>query len=168
MTIETLLGDLLAALKENTAAATAHTDMLKVLSTKAKPAESSAPATTAPAPKAAAAAEPEDDEAPKPRTRAAKAPAEPAPVKRAAKVKPPTEKDMVEKTKAFLDAAYEGLAEDEESDDADADFEARKAFVKKVLAKHGDGATKMSLVSEDLRQACLDALGTYEPEEDVA
>lgn len=166
MSIENLLGDLLAAFKENTAALAAHTDLLNKLSSSKAASTTPAPVTKTPS------AEPEaEEDSPKPRTRATKAAAEPAPTKRAAapKVKATTEKDMVEKTKAFLDAAYEGLADDEDpSDDQEAEFEARKAFVKKVLAKHGGGAGKMSLVEEGLRQACLDALEGYEPEEDVA
>ncbi len=96
---------------------------------------------------------PVEEEAPK-RTRSAKPAEEEAPkrTRSAAKEKAPTPKEMGEATTTFLDVE----AEDE--------FEARRALVKKLLA-HFD-APKMSEIEESKRQSALDALAAYKAGDD--
>lgn len=126
-----------------TAALNRNSDLLEVLTSKARSAQAD-PKKEDDAPKGRASTKDEEkkpeEEAPKRRTRAAAAP------------KAPTTKEMADKTTEFLD-----VEEDDE-------FQARRDLVKKLLA-HFD-APKMSEIDEAKRQSALDALEAYKAGDD--
>ena len=138
MGIETEMAALTAALNRNS-------DLLEILTSKAKPAIESKAAEKAAAPveKASEKTAPVED-APKPRaTRgAAKLKAE----------KTPAEKDMADATVKFLEV------------DGDEEYEARRGLVKKIVAKFG--VKKMSEIAEGERKGALDMLEAYKAGDD--
>lgn len=139
MTLEELLLANIEATKEQTAELKRNSDFLEILTSKAK-------TSLAVAAEKTGADEKSEDKAAEPQKRApaAKPAAKEAPKKKA---KVPTPAEMAKATTDFL-----------EVDDED-EFDARRALVKKILAKFN--APKMSEIGEDDRDAALEILTAY-------
>lgn len=141
MSLEQAMVDLAAALNRNS-------DLLEVLTSKAKSA--TAPKTEEPTKPVEKAEEPVK----RTRAKAEEAPKAEEPVKRtrAKAEKAPTEAQMVEATKTFLDV--------EEEDE----FQDRRSLVKKIVGHYG--VDKMSQIAEESRQEALNMLEAYKAGDD--